>query len=151
MCRRRLVRGEAACARLAGCAVGPVGDGDDWQREVVVVVAAMPLAPDVTTRPVTSVVTGRRSSSTGVGNARRGIWSGDVAAQAGHDVSFQKDDGDGSDRHELGRVVRLIAVLPQHGQRWSRSLMATSLVGDGSGSGAGTASSRRQSASFPAR
>ena len=105
-------------------------------------------APEMTSCRVTSAVARGRNRPTGVGHAGRGIWSGDVATRAGHDVSFQKDDRDVGNRHGLGRVVRTIAVLPQHGQRWLRSVAS---VGDGSGSGAGTASSRRQSASFPAR
>ena len=149
MCCRHLAREAAACDRVAGCAVTRVGDGDGWRRDVVVLGAAVPSALAVTIWPVTSAVAGRGRSPSGVRTSRRGIWLGNVATLAGHDVSFQKDDREGSDRHGLGRMVRLIAVLPQQGQRLLRSTAAASSVGEGTG--ADTVSSRRQSASLSAR
>ena len=151
LCCRHLAREAAACDRVAWCAVTRVGDGDGWRPDVVVLGAAVPSALAVTIWPVTSAVAGRGQSPSGVRTARRSIWSGNVATLAGHDVSCQKDGREGGDRHGLGRVVRLIAVLPQQGQRWLRSMAAASSVGEGSGSDAGTVSSVRQSASLSAR
>jgi hypothetical protein len=78
---------------------------------------------------------------------------GDAAMQACHDVSFQKDDHDGAGRKccGRGRTVRTTIVPPQQGQRSFLCVVTVSWFGSASGSDAGTASNRRQNASFLAR
>ena len=102
LCRRRLVRDAAAFALVAWRAVAPVADDDDRLRDAVVLCAAVRSVPEVATRAMTTADGRRRSGPTGVRNARNDIWSEGASMGAGHDVSFQKDERDGGDRHGLG-------------------------------------------------
>ena len=107
---------------------------------------------DVMSSPGTIAIAIVRNRPASAWGTRCGIQLRGVAMPVGHDVSFQKGDRHGG-LHGCGcgRIVRVTIVLPQHGQQRVRSVVAASSVGEGSGSSAGTASNRRQSARFSAR
>ena len=151
LCRRRLVweadPGDPTAGHRCVAAIG----GGGCKRRVHVAGVGMRAVRSVTDLPGTIAITIGRSSPAGAWGARRGIRSEGVAVLAGHDVSFQKEDLDGGARHGLGRVVRMIAVLPQPGQWSCRCVGEASSASSAAGSSAGTASSLRQSASLSVR
>jgi len=102
--------------------------------------------PSIVSLAGTIAVAARQNFATGAWSVqnRRFIV---VAAPAGHDVSFQKDDQTGRAR---GKGVRVINLLPQDGHS-SRRRDAASAIGSDGGSGGAAARSLRQAASFWAR
>jgi len=78
----------------------------------------------------------------------RQVGSAAVGMRERHELSYQKDDRQGSGR---GSVARRTIGPPQHGQRWDGSGVSASSAGGDAGAAGGVSSSLRQSASFSTR